>query len=344
MKALMKTKPGFGNLEMLDIPEPICDETGIKIRVHYTGLCGTDIHIYHDSYDNYPPVVLGHEFSGEVVESGKNVKHIHPGDHVMVLPSVAWTCKRCSFCKQGNYMFCPERRSLGSGVNGSFTEYVVVNEEMVYKIPPTLSMQEAALAEPLACAVQAVEELTEIHAGDWVLLSGPGPIGLLTLSLLVAKGCNVIVTGTSQDEKRLQIAQELGAKIVVDVFTGDLAEIIHEKTNGIGVDIAFECSGAPSAVNTCLKSLKKMGKYIQVGILGSEIEMDIDALIFKQITLFGSYAHSMKTWDKVQKILSTNTVNLKPVITDIIALSEWQKAFDMFHSKESGKILMYYDF
>jgi L-iditol 2-dehydrogenase len=344
VKALMKTKKGFGNLELLDIPEPLCGETGIKIKVHYTGICGTDLHIYHDSYDHYPPVVLGHEFSGEVVESGKNVKHIHPGDHVMVLPSVAYTCKRCSFCKQGNYMFCTERRSIGSGVNGSFSEYVVVNEEMVYKVPPSLSMQEAALAEPLACAVQAVEELTEINTGDWVLLSGPGPIGLLCLSLLVAKGCNVIVTGTSQDKKRLNIAQELGANTVVDVFTENLNAIIQEKTNGIGVDVTIECSGAPSAVNTCLKSLKKMGKYIQVGIIGSEIDMNVDTLLYKQITLYGSYAHSMKTWDKVQKILSTNTINLKPIITDIIPLSQWDKAFDQFQSKESGKILMYYDF
>ncbi|MED1472422.1 zinc-binding dehydrogenase [Bacillus salipaludis] len=344
MKALMKTKPGFGNMELLDIPEPICGETGIKIKVKYTGICGTDLHIYHDSYDHSPPVVLGHEFSGEVIESGKNVKHIHPGDHVMVLPSVAWTCKRCTFCKQGNYMFCSERRSLGSGVNGSFTEYVVVNEEMVYKIPESLSMKEAALAEPLACAVQAVEEFTDIHAGDWVLLSGPGPIGLLCLSLLVAKGCNVIVTGTSQDEKRLNIAKELGANTVVDIFVEDLRDVIQEKTNGMGVDITVECSGAPSAVNTCLKSLKKMGKHIQVGIIGSEIDLDVDTLLYKQITFYGSYAHSMKTWDKVQNILTSNMVNLKPIITDIIPLSEWQTAFDKFQSKESGKILMYYDF
>lgn len=340
----MKTKPGFGNLELLDIPEPICEASGIKIKVHFTGICGTDLHIYHDSYDNSPPVVIGHEFSGEVVESGKNVKHIHPGDRVMVLPSVAWTCRQCTFCKQGYYMFCKERRSIGSGANGSFTEYVVVNEQMVYKIPPSLSMQEAALAEPLACAVQAVEELTEIHAGDWVLLSGPGPIGLLVISLLVAKGCNVFVTGTSQDEKRLNMARELGAKVAVDVFTQNVDEIVQEKTNGLGVDVAIECSGAPSAINTLLKSLKKMGSYIQVGIIGSEVEMDMDTLIYKQIKVFGSYAHSMKTWDKVQKILSTNMINLKPIITDIVPLSEWQHAFEMFESKESGKILMYYDY
>ncbi|RFU64816.1 zinc-dependent alcohol dehydrogenase [Peribacillus glennii] len=344
MKALMKTKSGFGNLELLDIPEPVCDETGIKIKVHYTGICGTDLHIYHDSYQNSPPVVIGHEFSGEVVESGKNVKRIYPGDHVMVLPSVAWTCKRCMFCKQGYYMFCSERRSIGSGVNGSFTKYVVVNEDMVYKVPPSLSMQEAALAEPLACAVQAIEELTDFNAGDWVLLSGPGPIGLLCLSLLVAKGCNVIVTGTSQDEKRLALAKELGAHATVDVFTEDLKEIIDNHTFGYGVDIAVECSGAPSAINTCLKSLKKMGKYIQVGIIGSEVEMNIDMLLYKQISLFGSYAHSMSTWDKVQKILNGGTVNLKPIITDVLPLSDWQQAFDLFQSKDSGKILMYYDF
>jgi L-iditol 2-dehydrogenase len=344
LKALMKTKSGFGNLELLDIPEPVCDATGVKIKVHYTGICGTDIHIYYDSYMNFPPVVIGHEFSGEVVETGNNVKKIKPGDRVMVLPSIAWTCKRCSFCKQGYYMFCPERRSLGSGVNGSFTEYVVVNEDMVYKVPPNLSLQEAALAEPLACAVQAIEELTDFHAGDWVLLSGPGPIGLICLSLLIAKGCNVIVTGTSQDEKRLCIAKELGAHITIDTFTEDINQIIKEITQGNGVDIAVECSGAPSAIHTGLKSLKKMGKYIQVGIIGSEVEMDVDTLLYKQIRFYGSYAHSIKTWEKVQKILLNNSINLKPIITDVIPLSEWERAFELFQSKECGKVLMYYDF
>ncbi|WP_408008410.1 zinc-binding dehydrogenase [Pseudalkalibacillus sp. A8] len=340
----MKTKSGFGNMELLDIPEPVCGATEIKIKVHYSGICGTDLHIYHDSYKNYPPVVIGHEFSGEVVESGKNVNHIHSGDHVMVLPSIAWICKKCMYCKQGYYMFCSERRSIGSGVHGSFTEYVVVNEEMVFKVPPNLSLQEAALAEPLACAVQAIEELTEIHTGDWVLLSGPGPIGLICLSLLVAKGCNVMVTGTTQDEKRLQIARELGANAVIDVFTEDIEEIVREKTSGLGVDIAVECSGAPSAVNTSLQSLKKMGKYIQVGIIGSEVEMDMDTILYKQLQLFGSYAHSMKTWDKIKKILSLNAVHLKPIITDVLPLSAWERAFEICEAKECGKVLLYYDY
>ncbi|MFG6114158.1 zinc-binding dehydrogenase [Halobacillus sp. MO56] len=343
MKALIKTKSGFGNMELLDIPEPVCDATGIKIKVHYTGICGTDLHIYHDSYQNSPPVVVGHEFSGEVVESGKNVKGIHPGDHVMVLPSIAWTCNNCSYCKRGYYMFCPERRSIGSGMNGSFTDYVIVNEDMVYKIPPNLSLQEAALAEPLACAVQAVEELTDIHAGDWVLLSGPGPIGLICLSLLVAKGCNVIVTGTTQDEIRLQIARELGAHTVMDVFSKDVNQVVDVETSGQGVDVVLECSGAPSAVNTGLGALKKMGKYVQVGIIGSEVEMDMDTLLYKQIQLYGSYAHSIKTWEKVQKLLSSNTVNLKPIITDVLPLSEWERAFDICEAKECGKVLLYYD-
>ncbi|MBT2727448.1 alcohol dehydrogenase catalytic domain-containing protein [Bacillus sp. ISL-75] len=344
MKALMKTEPGFGNLNILDIPEPVCDATGIKIRVRYSGICGTDMHIYHDSYKSYPPVVIGHEFSGEVVESGKNVKNINPGDIVMVLPSIAWTCKNCMYCKQGYYMFCSERRSLGSGVNGSFTKYVVVTEEMVYKVPSTISLQEAALAEPLACAVQAIEELTEFNAGDWVLLSGPGPIGLISLSLLLSKGCNVIVTGTSQDITRLNIAKELGAHTTVDVFTEDLHEIIEELTDGVGVDIAVECSGAPSAVNHSIKALKKLGKYIQIGIVGSTVEMDIDSILYKQIQIFGSFAHSMQTWEKVKKILSTKTIDLKPIITDVIPLSEWERAFEIIESRECGKVLMYYDY
>ncbi|MUG70085.1 alcohol dehydrogenase catalytic domain-containing protein [Paenibacillus validus] len=132
-------------------------------------MCGTDLHIYHDTYKSYPPVSIGHEFSGIVVEAGEKVKHIRKGDRVTVLPSTAITCVICAYCTTGNYILCNDRRSLGSGIDGGFTKYVMAREDMIYKIPDHVTLEEAALTEPLACAVQAMEELTAIHAGDTVL-------------------------------------------------------------------------------------------------------------------------------------------------------------------------------
>ncbi|UUZ84700.1 alcohol dehydrogenase catalytic domain-containing protein [Paenibacillus sp. P26] len=188
MKALMKMKPGHGNVQIHPMEEPACTDQTVKIEVHYTGICGTDLHILHDTFKNYPPVVLGHEFSGIVTETGKDIKRLRVGDRVTVLPSTAVTCGECSYCRQGFYMFCPDRRGMGHGVHGSFTKYVVVREDMVYSVPDHVPLEVAALSEPLACVVSALEELAQLQAGDQVLISGPGPIGLLCLTPLAGRG------------------------------------------------------------------------------------------------------------------------------------------------------------
>jgi len=343
MKALMKTKPGVGNVEIVDIPEPECTPNGVKVEVQYTGICGTDIHVYYDTFKNYPPVILGHEFSGIVREVGKEVKKIKAGDRVAVLGSTMVTCGECEYCRQGYYMFCKIRRGMGHGVSGSFTRYVVVREDMCYKIPEKVSFEEAALCEPFAFAVQAVEELTTFNVGDVVLLSGPGPIGLLCLSLIVAHGCKVIVAGTKQDALRFEIAKKMGADIVVDVTSESLDEIVNRETHGRGVDIALECSGAESSVANCLKSLRSLGKYIQCGIAGREIKVNFDTILFKQLQVFGCVGHSLKSWDRVISILEQGKVDLKPVITHKMPLSKWKEAFDMCERKEGVKILLSYD-
>ncbi|MBE1555539.1 zinc-dependent alcohol dehydrogenase [Sporosarcina limicola] len=340
MKALYKTKLGFGNVDLLAVDEPICPPDKVKVEVKYTGICGTDLHIYHDTFKSYPPVIMGHEFSGIVAEVGANVKKVKLGDRVTVLGSTAITCGTCTYCKTGYYMFCPERRGMGHGIDGSFTKYSVVREDMIYTIPDNVSLEEAALSEPLACAVQAIEELTTIHVGDTVLLSGPGPIGLICLSLLAVKGCKVIVAGTSADATRLEIAKELGAAVVVNVSEVDLQEIVMKETNGLGVDVTVECAGAGPSINSCLQALRQLGKHIQVGIVGKEITMNYDFILYKQIQLFGSLAHSMKTWDRVIQILEQQKVDLKPIITHKLPLTEWKAAFDMCEQQECGKVLL----
>lgn len=340
MKALLKTNTGFGNVALTDVPEPVCVEDKVKIEVHFTGICGTDLHIYHDTFKNYPPVIMGHEFSGVVAEVGKNIRKVKVGDRVTVLGSTAITCGSCHYCKKGYYMFCADRRGMGHGIDGSFTKYVVVREDMVYSIPDNVSLEEAALSEPLACAVQAIEELTPIQIGDIVLLSGPGPIGLICLSLLAVKGCKVIVAGTSADKIRFEIAKKLGGDIIVNVEEENLQEVIMRETKGFGVDVTVECAGVGPSINSSLKALKKLGKHIQVGIVGKEVTLDYDLVLYKQIQLFGSLAHSMTTWDRVTQILEQRKVNLRPIITHKLPLTQWQEAFEKCEQKECGKVLL----
>ncbi|MFO7263029.1 MAG: alcohol dehydrogenase catalytic domain-containing protein [Bacillota bacterium] len=343
MKALMKTRTGYGNLELLDIPEPLVDAAGILIQVHYAGICGTDLHILHGSYNCSPPIVLGHECAGIVKAVGPLVNNVQVHDRVMLLPANGWTCQQCDYCRKGYYMFCPSRRGLGINMHGCFTKYVVVKEDMVFKVPSGVSLREAALAEPLACALQAVEELTPINGGEKVLLSGPGPVGLLCLMMLVEKGCSVIVSGTSQDAFRLDLARQFGAARVVDIWQENILEVVSEFTGGYGVDIVFECSGAPSAVSAGLQAVRKMGRYIQLGILGSEVELDFDTILFKQLQVFGSYGHSLNTWRKVPEWMNRRADVLSQLITHVFPLSQWQQAFDLCENKQCGKVLLYYD-
>lgn len=343
MKAVVKVKEGYGNVELRDVPEPAVQPGMVKIEIKYAGICGTDQHIYHGTYSCNPPVILGHEFSGIVVETGSGVSEIRAGDRVTVLPSTGVTCGRCEHCRTGNYMFCSERKSLGSGIDGGFTKYTVVREDMVYKIPDHLSLEEAALTEPLACAVKAIEELTQIRVGDTVLLSGPGPIGLLCLSLLAVKGCKVIVAGTGLDADRLGIAAEMGADVVVNINEQDLFATIDAETDGRGVDVAIECAGAGPSVANCLKAVKKRGKYIQVGIIGKDITVNFDTILYKQLQVVASYAHSIETYDRVMRIWEQRKVDVKPIITHKVPLGRWKDAFDICERKVGGKVLLYYD-
>ncbi len=340
MKALVKLRSGVGHVELTDMPEPLCTPDGVKIEVAYTGICGTDLHVFHDRFRNYPPVILGHEFSGIVVEVGSEVTRIAPGERVTVLPSSAVVCGECEYCRSGYYMFCAVRRGMGHGVHGSFAPYAVVRQDMVYKLPARVGLKQAALAEPFACAVQAVDELTRFRAGDTVLLSGPGPIGLLCLTMLVAHRCKVIVAGTASDEARLQIAKRLGAALTVDISKEDLQSVILEETRGRGVDIAVNCSGAESSVRSSIEALRKRGKLVQVGIVGHDITLPFDQFLFKQLEVFGSVGHSLQSWEGVMRIFEQGAIDLDPVITHVLPLDEWRTAFDLCERKEGGKVLL----
>ena len=340
MKAVMKVSEGHGHVELREVPEPSVGPNMVKIEVKFAGICGTDQHILHGTYACNPPVILGHEISGIVVETGGEVKDIRPGDRVTVLPSTGSLCGKCEHCRTGNYMFCPERKSIGSGLDGGFARYVAVREDMVYKIPDHLSLEEAALTEPLACAVKATEELVQIRVGDTVLLSGPGPIGLLCLSLLLVKGCKVIVAGTARDSARLNIAAEMGAHVIVNVSEQHLSEVVARETNGRGVDVAVECAGAEASVASCLREVKKRGKYVQVGIIGRDIRVAFDTILYKQLQVAASYAHAIETFDRVMRIWEQRLVNVKPIITHKVPLSRWEEAFRICEEKTGGKVLL----
>ena len=341
--AVVKTAPGEGNVSLEWIPERACVPGSVRLEVAFTGICGTDIHVYHDHFRNFPPVVLGHEFAGTVVETGEGVKAFRPGDRASVLGSTAVMCGRCEFCRRGMYMFCPVRRGMGHGVSGSMTRTVVVREDQLYRLPEGVSLEEGALAEPFASAVQAVEELTPFNVGDTVLLSGPGPIGLLCLALVLSHRCRAIVAGLGGDGARLALAGAMGADVTVDVSREDLDRVIGRETGGRGVDIAIEAAGAEASLNACLRAVRPLGRIIQIGIAGREVTAPFDTILYKQLQVFGSLGHSFTTWDRVMRILGQRKVDLSPIITHKLPLSRWREGFDLCETRRGVKVLLSYD-
>jgi L-iditol 2-dehydrogenase len=340
MSALVKYAAGEGHVEVREVPEPECGPGQVKIAVAGTGICGTDLHVYHGTFRSYPPVIMGHEFAGTVAEVGRDVRGVEEGERVTILPASAVTCGRCVHCRSGEFMFCPERRGMGHGVHGAFAPYALVRPDQLYRLPEHVGLEEAALCEPFAAAVQPVEEMSGVRLGDVVLLSGPGPIGLLCLKLLVADGVRVIVAGAARDGVRREKAREIGAHRVVNVDEEDLAEVIREETGGRGVDVAFECAGAAPSARACLDALKPLGTYVQVGIFGRDVELPLDLTIYKQLDFKGTVGYTVKTWERTIRILEQGRVRLDDLISHRMPLGQWREAFDLCTRGEGIKVLI----
>jgi L-iditol 2-dehydrogenase len=341
MKALVKYAAGPGNLKVMEVDEPSCGPKQVKVEIAFCGVCGTDLHVMHDTFRNFPPVILGHEFSGTVVEVGSDVETISVGDRITGLGATAVTCGECEYCRQGYFIFCSRRRGMGHGVNGAFTRYVILRPDQCYKIPPNFSLEQAAMSEPFAAAVQAVTEISPLKLGDTALVSGPGPIGLLCLKLLVAAGIKTIVAGAPGDDERLAAALRYGAHAVVNVGNTDLQTAVKEFTAGRGVDLAYECAGVAPSVRGCIMALRPMGQHTQVAICGRDIEFPIDQIFYKQLKMSGSITYTANTWRRMMEIYASGLISFDDMISAKMPITEWEKAFDLVTSKQGVKVLMY---
>ncbi len=339
MKAVMKTRPGPGNVELRDVPEPQPGPGQVRIEVAAAGICGTDIHILREEFPSRPPVILGHEFSGRIERLGDGVDGLAPGDPVVAMPA-AIRCGRCRYCLSGDILMCERRRSIGHGVNGAFARFIVVPAEMVHRVPRGLDLQHAALAEPVAVAVHAVSERARVAAGDAVLVSGVGPIGLLVLQVVRAQGGRVLAAGTARDGRRLDLARRLGAELTVNVEAQDLVAAAREWSGGGGVDLAFECAGAPASLDACLDALRRIGTLVQVGLMGRRIECDYEQVAMHELLVAGTYGSSLLSWPRALALLDQGLVRADPMISDVLPITAWEEGFRKTAAQESIKVLL----
>jgi L-iditol 2-dehydrogenase len=218
---------------------------------------------------------------------------------------------------------------------------VVVRPDQLFRLFPGFPLEEGAVCEPFAAAVHAVCELTTLRAGDVALVSGPGPIGLLCLKLLVAEGIKTIIAGTDADEARLGLARQIGAYAAVNVNRQDLLSLVRSETAGLGVDVALECAGAAPSVQNCLEAVRPLGHFTQVGHFGKVVSVSLDPIAFKQLHIAGSVGYTVGTWLRMLKILEQGRIRLGDVITHKLALDDWQKGFALCEDKSALKVLLH---
>lgn len=340
MKALKKMKPGFNQMLFQTVETPQISTDEVKLAVLYTGICGSDIHNFKGEYTKVTPLTLGHEFSGRVVEVGNNVTHIKVGD-IVSSETTFEVCEKCRYCLNKEYNLCSQRKGIGTQIDGSFADYVIAKGNRCHKIPQTVTPQQAAMLEPLACCVHAVMEKTVIAPKEVIAVFGPGPIGLMMSLVLKTYDVTVILIGVTQDQQRLELATSLNIDYVVDSQAEDLMTAILALTNQQGVDQVFECSGNPLALRNAFEIVKKKGRVIQEGLFEKDsINVDLSLLIHKEIEYIGSRTQKPSSWVTALNLLVENKINLTPLVSSIYPLADWEQAFNAVMSGNEIKVLL----
>lgn len=339
MKAVVKVAAGEGHVELKEWPEPSPQADEVKLKVAAAGICGTDIHIIKGRWLCHPPVVLGHEFCGTVVEAGRQVKGSKPGDRV-VAANPARTCGQCHHCLSGNPFMCPERVSAGYMIDGAFAEFICIRAGQCHHLPNNVSFRQAASGEPLSVAVRAAIERTSVHTGDLVLVSGPGCIGLLTMMVAKMEGARVIVAGIEKDARRLQMALSLGADVVVNASREDVREVVKSLSNRDGAELVYECAGAVESLDVCLDAVRKGGTVVQAGVYPGRIETDLNRVMMKELRFIGTYGYVWSTWQRSIKLLSEGKINTEAIISHEFPLDEFREAFRVTQESGAAKVIL----
>jgi threonine 3-dehydrogenase len=338
MLALVKTAPGPG-LALQTVPDPVIGINDVLIRVRRTGICGTDLHI--ESWDPWaaktihPPLVVGHEFVGEVVEVGANVSDFHPGDIVSGEGHV--TCGRCRHCLAGRRHLCAHTVGLGVGRDGAFAQYVALPMSNVWHHWPGIDEDVAAIFDPFGNAVHTALAFPVL--GEDVLVSGAGPIGLMATAVVRHAGARFVVVSEPNPVRRA-IAARMGATVVVDPRERDLADVQRELGMVEGFDVALEMSGNPSALRSAMANMAHGGSIAILGIPTQDISLDVNEIVFKMLTVRGIYGREMyETWYKMTVMLQSG-LDITPAITHRFGFREHEAAFQAARSGDAGKVIL----
>ena len=340
MKAVVKAGPGPG-LEIRDVPVPTIGPGEILIRVLRAGVCGTDLHIWEwDAWARgrmRPPVTVGHEFVGDVVEVGSGVTEPKVGERVSCESHIV--CGHCIACRTGNPHVCENTRILGVDVNGGWAEYVAVPASNAWRAPANVPIEVQGIMEPLGNAVHTA------FAGDLsacrIAVTGCGPIGLFAVGVARAAGAAQVIA-SDVSPYRLELAKKMNADAVIDPSKQDFVERVRELTGGRMLDGVLEMSGNPNAIRDGLRALRGGGRLSQLGLTSEPLALDwTQLLIFKGITLHGIIGRRMyQTWYQMDGLLRSGRLDLRPAITHVMPMDQVEDAIRLLRSGQAGKVVL----
>jgi L-iditol 2-dehydrogenase len=335
MKALLLKN--YKDLELVEFPTPEVGPNDVLIRVKACGICGSDVHGFDGSTGRrIPPIVMGHEAAGLIQAAGSNVKGYHEGDRVTFDSTIS--CGHCYFCTRGEINLCDNRQVLGVSCgefrrHGAFAEYVVVPQNILYKLPDSLPFEHAALIEAVSIGVHAVN-ITPIQLGATAVIVGTGMIGLLMLQAARLAGCSRIIA-VDLDDAKLAVARTLGADIVLNPKTVDVPARVAELTHGHGADVALEAVGASSPIKTAILSVKKGGTVTLVGNITPNVEIPLQSVVSRQIRLQGSCA-SNGEYPECIELLASGAIKVDPIISALAPLEEGAAWFEKLYSHNNN--------
>jgi L-iditol 2-dehydrogenase len=325
---LTKLAPGAGNVALAERPEPAPEQGQVVLEVVGAGICGTDLHIVDGEYQTVTPVTMGHEVSGVVAELGDGVKESWLGARVASQTYFS-TCGQCAHCRAGRINLCLERRSIGTHVDGAFAPRMVVPSRNLHRLPDWLDGRVGALCEPLACVCHSVlEPEPAVRTGDDVLVTGPGPVGLLAAQVARAAGGSVHVRGTPRDDRRLAAARQLGL------------ETSTTEESSVGADVVIECSGSEAGMAAGLGAARRGARYVQIGLAGKPVALPFDLVCFHELTITSGFASTPTSWAKALDLVTDRSVELEPLLTEVVPLEEWERAFAATRSAEGIKFVL----
>ena len=338
MKALVKLRPEKG-LWMEEVPMPEIGVNDVLIKMKKTSICGTDLHIY--MWDDWAkktiktPMIIGHEYVGEIVDMGSGVKNLKVGDRVTGEGHLA--CGHCRNCRRGKLHVCENTVGIGVNIDGAFAEYMALPAENVIKLDDRIPDEIASIMDPFGNATHTALSFPLI--AEDVLITGAGLIGSMATAVAKFAGARYIVV-TDLSDYRLEIAKKMGATITVNPSKGETIEQAIEKLGMTGFDVGLEMSGSPHAFNDMLKNMYNGSKISLLGILPNNTVIDWDSVIFKALTIKGIYGREMwETWYQMEQMLISG-IDLSPIITHRYSIDDFQKGFDVMESGHCGKVIL----